>query len=61
MEDWSEGGSVVQDAVSLLNAQIQWSISHAKREGNVVAHVLAKSALSLDNEQIDVETTPECI
>lgn len=50
IKDWSEGGLVVQDSIRLLNGQVQWSISHVKREGNVLEHVLANSALSLENE-----------
>lgn len=58
--DWSEGAFIVQDAKTMLNSFANWSIQHIKREGNVVAHNLAKDALNHDVDILELEVVPKC-
>ena len=51
-------GSLVQDSLSLSNSFSKLSYSHTKREGNTVAHNLAKLAVNLTNCVIRMEDVP---
>lgn len=53
--------SVIQDAKSILGSCQIWRVSHAYREGNGVAHNLAKLALSLGQNVLWTENFPDCI
>ena len=48
----------VQDSLSLSNSFSKLSYSHTKREGNTVAHNLAKLAVNLTNCVIRMEDVP---
>lgn len=52
---------LIQDAISLLNSFSTWANSHVKREGNQIAHALAKNALAIESNVIDLEVIPDCI
>jgi hypothetical protein len=54
-------GYVIQDANSILGSCQIWSVSHTYREGNGVAHNLAKLALSLGQDVLWTENFPDCI
>ena len=51
-------GSLLQDSLSLANSFSKLSYSHTKREGNTVAHNLAKLAVNLTNCVIWMEDVP---
>ena len=51
-------GSLVQDSLSLSNSFSKLSYSHTKREGNIVAHNLAKLVVNLTNCVIWMEDVP---
>ena len=51
-------GSLVQDSLSLSNSFSKLSYSHTKRDGNPVAHNLAKLAVNLTNCVIWMEDVP---
>ncbi|XP_042952135.1 uncharacterized protein LOC122289224 [Carya illinoinensis] len=60
-EDWSYGGLIIKEAKMLLNRFTEWHAVHTKREGNKAAHVLAKGALSLNEDVYDFEEVPLCV
>ncbi|XP_042958071.1 uncharacterized protein LOC122293596 [Carya illinoinensis] len=45
----------------LLKQFAKWEISHVRRNGNVLAHVLAKDSLSISDLAVTVEDVPQCI
>ena len=51
-------GSLIQDSLTLSNSFSKLSYSHTKREGNTVAHNLAKLAVNLTNCVIWMEDVP---
>lgn len=48
-------GNIVEDIKQLLKGSSSWSISFIHREGNQIAHCLAKKGLSLTSEVIWLE------
>ncbi|XP_042974745.1 uncharacterized protein LOC122306382 [Carya illinoinensis] len=59
--DCSYGGLVVEDAKRELNTFATWSAIHTRREGNKAAHTLARNALTLSNDLLELELMPVCI
>ncbi|XP_042964588.1 uncharacterized protein LOC122298800 [Carya illinoinensis] len=55
------GGLIVEDAKRELNNFANWSAVHTKREGNKAAHALARNALTLSEDLLELELTPICI
>ena len=51
-------GSLIQDSLTLSNSFSKLSYSHTKREGNTVAHNLAKLVVNLTNYVIWMEDVP---
>ena len=51
-------GSLIQDSLTLSNSFSKLSYSHTKREGNTVAHNLAKLVVNLTNCVIWMEDVP---
>ena len=51
-------GSLIQDSLTLSNSYSKLSYSHTKREGNTVAHNLAKLVVNLTNCVIWMEDVP---
>ena len=43
---------MINDAKVLLNSLPEWQACHTKRTANVVAHLLAKHRLTVDEERI---------
>lgn len=37
--DWSQGGSLIQDAKTLLNSFATWFVNHVIRDANIAAHI----------------------
>ncbi|KAF5477417.1 hypothetical protein F2P56_004057 [Juglans regia] len=60
-ESWSSTGMVIRDIKVLLSKVRGWSIQHVPREINVIAHVLAKFALTCLEDCILIEDYPSCI
>ncbi|XP_042944578.1 uncharacterized protein LOC122278455 [Carya illinoinensis] len=57
-ENWSAFGMVIRDIKSLLSKAREWSIQHTPREFNVIAHTLAKYALTCSKDCILLEDYP---
>jgi hypothetical protein len=53
--------SVSGDTKALLLSFISWKVGHIKREGNVVAHKLAKMGLFCNAVNLWREAFPSCI
>ncbi|XP_042952197.1 uncharacterized protein LOC122289280 [Carya illinoinensis] len=60
-ECWSPTGLVVRDIKLVLSRIRSWSIHYISRKFNVVAHVLAKFALTCSGEHTFMEDYPPCI
>ncbi|XP_042974848.1 uncharacterized protein LOC122306483 [Carya illinoinensis] len=60
-ENWNAFGMVIRDVKSLLSKVREWSIQHTHREFNVIAHTLAKYALTCSDDCILLEDYPPCI
>ncbi|XP_042983225.1 uncharacterized protein LOC122312634 [Carya illinoinensis] len=60
-ECWSPTGLVIRDIKLVLSRICTWSIHHISRRLNVVAHVLAKFALTCSGEHTFMEDYPPCI
>jgi ribonuclease HI len=56
----SHMGNVIEDIKEELRTVPHWKVSFVRREGNKIAHVLAKTALNCNLDQEWVEP-PECI
>jgi len=54
-------GSLIMDARSLLCGFLSWDISHVRRDGNMVSHVLAKFAISFEQTKVWFESYPTCL
>ncbi|XP_042988591.1 uncharacterized protein LOC122316117 [Carya illinoinensis] len=59
--DCSYAGLIVEDAKRELNTFANWSAIHTRREGNKAAHTLARNALTLSDDLLELELTPVCI
>jgi hypothetical protein len=55
---WSLYGQVINDARVKLNGLGEWEIVHVRREANVVAHNLARLALTMDEDRLWREDFP---
>jgi hypothetical protein len=51
-------GHIVQDARDMLRQCQEWQINHVHRQGNSVAHGLAKLALNIQQEMLWTENFP---
>lgn len=51
---------IIRDVKNLLREMHHWSVRHAPRSINHVAHVLGKNALDLSEESIQLEDIPPC-
>jgi ribonuclease HI len=58
---WKNFGMAVNDSKALLLSFISWKVGHIKREGNVVAHKLAKMGLICNVVHLWREGFPSCI
>lgn len=59
--NWSIGGFLIQDAKKILQSLSQWSIHHANRRANSIAHIVAREALKSNVESFELEHVPTCI
>lgn len=59
--DWSEGGLLVQDAITIIYSFANWSVHHIKRCCNAHAHALAKYAILCEKDVMDLKVVPHCI
>lgn len=57
-EDYSWMGHIIEDIKIFLKGRKEWRVRYIPREGNNVAHLLAKHALSLEEEKIWIEGVP---
>ncbi|XP_040987666.1 uncharacterized protein LOC121235384 [Juglans microcarpa x Juglans regia] len=60
-DSWSDTGLVIRDIKVMLSKFLSWSVLHVHREVNVIAHHLAKFALSCQDDCILIEDYPPCI
>ncbi|XP_042958188.1 uncharacterized protein LOC122293778 [Carya illinoinensis] len=60
-EVWCSSSMFLFEAKLGLVKFARWEVSHVRRDGNVVAHLLAKNALSISNCIITMEEYPSCI
>ena len=58
---WHSFGMANNDTKALLSSFISWKVGHIKREGNVVAHKLAKMGLICNAVNLWREAFPMCI
>ncbi|KAF5477039.1 hypothetical protein F2P56_003718 [Juglans regia] len=58
-DSWSDTGLVIRDIKIMLTRS--WSVLHVHKEVNVIAHHLAKFALSCQEDCILIEDYPPCI
>jgi hypothetical protein len=49
---WSRFGLIINDAKILLNSPKEWCVSHVKRMGDKVVHMLAKHGLIIDEDHL---------
>ncbi|XP_042942883.1 uncharacterized protein LOC122277065 [Carya illinoinensis] len=61
VEDWSSSSMFLCEARTYLNLFAKWIVSHVRRNGNTVAHLLAKSALTISDVIITMEELPSCL
>lgn len=54
---WAWYGNLIEDVRQILKNISLWSIDFVHREGNQVAHLLAKNSLLLFSESIWIEET----
>ncbi|XP_042979954.1 uncharacterized protein LOC122310138 [Carya illinoinensis] len=60
-EDLSWMGHIIEDVKIVVKGRKDWKVRFIPREGNNVAHLLAKHALTLDGEVIWIEEGPNVI
>ncbi|XP_035551702.1 uncharacterized protein LOC118349877 [Juglans regia] len=60
-DSWSDTRLVIRDIKIMLSKTRSWSVLHVHREVNVIAHHLAKFALSCQEDCILIEDYPPCI
>ena len=60
-EVWCSASMFLFEAKLGLINFARWEVSHVRRDGNVVAHILAKNALSISDCIITIEEYPSCI
>ncbi|XP_042950227.1 uncharacterized protein LOC122282332 [Carya illinoinensis] len=54
-ENWAWYGQLIEDLRSMFSGVSIWKLQHIYREGNKVAHSLAKKAIGLDEELVWTE------
>lgn len=54
-------GSLIMDTRSLLRGFRSWDINHIRREGNMVAHTLAKFVVSSKQTKVWFESHLTCL
>jgi hypothetical protein len=54
-------GHILQDAKHMLSQCREWQVNHVHRQGNAVAHGLAKLALNIQQEVVWTDNFPLCI
>lgn len=60
-QDWNEGELLIKDAVNLCYSFDSWSVAHIHRSCNEAAHVIAKDAVNLVFDVIDLSSIPGCV
>ncbi|KAF5464563.1 hypothetical protein F2P56_014634 [Juglans regia] len=60
-EDQSWMGYIINDIKQVLHQKEGWSVCYVPREGNYVAHLLAKHALLCGEERVWIEGGPSVI
>lgn len=61
ISNWSQAGMLIEDTKTLLNSFATWSVNHRRREANKSAHNLARDALSLHEDILEMEDIYLCI
>ncbi|KAJ0088281.1 hypothetical protein Patl1_33237 [Pistacia atlantica] len=60
-ENWGQVGLISMDTKVLSRNFITFSVHHVKRASNVIAHTLAKNALTINDVLVELEEVPNCI
>ncbi|KAJ0024258.1 hypothetical protein Pint_07327 [Pistacia integerrima] len=60
-ENWGQAGLISMDTKVLSRNFLTFSVHHVKRASNVIAHTLAKNALTIDDVLVELEEVPNCI
>jgi hypothetical protein len=54
-------GNMVSETRQMLESFPSWRVSHVRREGNTVAHLLAKFAFSLQSQHVWLNSCPSML
>ncbi|KAF5449783.1 hypothetical protein F2P56_030195 [Juglans regia] len=60
-EGCNSASMFIEEAKHLLNSFAKWEVSHVRRNGNYIVHLLAKNALSIYDHVVTLEVLPTCI
>jgi hypothetical protein len=60
-QNWTRNGPIVSDIKEVLRSFPNCQVGHIKREGNVVAHTLAKLEIQHGFDIIWLDFLPDCI
>ncbi|KAJ0089020.1 hypothetical protein Patl1_32530 [Pistacia atlantica] len=60
-ENWGQVGLISMDTKAISRNFQTFSVHHVKRASNVIAHTLAKDALTIDDVLVELEDVPNCI
>ncbi|KAJ0008336.1 hypothetical protein Pint_29768 [Pistacia integerrima] len=60
-ENWGQAGLISMDTKAISRNFQTFSVHHVKRASNVIAHSLAKDALTIDDVLVELEDVPNCI
>ncbi|KAJ0097104.1 hypothetical protein Patl1_28743 [Pistacia atlantica] len=60
-ENWGQTGLISMDTKVLSRNFLTFSVHHVKRASNVIAHTLAKNALTIDDVLVELEEVLNCI
>jgi ribonuclease HI len=59
--NWTRIGPIVSDIKEVMRSFSNWQVGHIKKEGNVIAHKLAKFGIQHGFDRIWLDCLPDCI
>ncbi|KAJ0091114.1 hypothetical protein Patl1_13670 [Pistacia atlantica] len=60
-ENWGQAGLISMDTKAVSRNFQTCFVHHVNRASNVIAHTLAKDALTIDDVLVELEDVPNCI
>ncbi|XP_031254338.1 uncharacterized protein LOC116112328 [Pistacia vera] len=60
-ENWGQAGLISMDTKAVSRNFQTFLVHHVNRASNVIAHTLAKDALTIDDVLVELEDVPNCI